>query len=169
MTTKTNTETTPEAPVEAAAAPKDERETTGSRRVHPRFSVDIQVAVSSDAQSVSAHTRDISRSGLCLVSTQALAKEKEIGLELVLTFGEGGLSEPLHMRGKVVWCTAMFGHHQIGVKFLAPDPEQARNLEMFLGFLDGSLNAGELFDERDEHDHKGDKPKSPDPDDPFRP
>jgi hypothetical protein len=141
---------------------KDQRETTASRRLHPRFNVDLTVAVSSDNQSVSAHTRDISRSGLCLVATQSLAREKEIGLELVLTFGGGGLSEPLHLRGKVVWCTAMFGRYQIGVKFLDPDQEQVRNLDMFLGFLDGSLNAGELFPGDEE---TTDKPS--DPDDPF--
>jgi hypothetical protein len=143
--------------------PRDERETTG-RRLHPRFSVDIQVAVSADNQNVAAHTRDISRSGVCLVSTQGLAREKEIGLELVLTFGEGGLSEPLHMRGRVVWCTAMFGHFQMGVKFLEADEEQTRNLEMFLGFLDGSLNAGELF-ATDTDAREG--PASSDPEDPF--
>jgi hypothetical protein len=140
---------------------KDEKEITASRRLHPRFSVDIKVAVSCDNQSVSAHTRDISRSGVCLVSTQELAREKEIGLELVLTFGEGGLSEPLHLRGRVVWCTAMFGRYQLGVKFLEADREQARNLDMFLGFLDGSLNAGELFGEEESTD------KPSDPDDPF--
>jgi hypothetical protein len=141
---------------------RDPRETTASRRLHPRFSVDITVSVSADSQSVQAHTRDISRSGLCLVSTRELPREKEIGLELVLTFGEGGLSEPLPMRGRVVWCTSMFGHYQIGVKFLEADPEQMRNLDMFLGFLDGSLNAGELFTSDDE---TTDKPS--DPDDPF--
>jgi hypothetical protein len=161
MTSKpTSKSTSSEDP--SAAPPKDEKETTGSRRAHPRFAVDLQVAVSSDSQSVQAHTRDISRSGLCLVATQELAKEKEIGLELVLTFGEGGLSEPLHMRGKVVWCTAIFGHYQIGVKFLDTDREQLRNLDMFLGFLDGSLNAGELFGE----DGEKTNPTS-DPDDPF--
>jgi hypothetical protein len=143
--------------------PKDEKETTGSRRLHPRFAVDIKVSVTADNASVSAHTRDISRSGVCLVSTQQLAREKEIALELVLTFGEGGLSEPLQMRGRVVWSTAMFGHYQIGVKFLETDREQLRNLDMFLGFLDGSLNADELFGGEEE---KTDAPH--DPDDPFR-
>ena len=56
----------------------------------------------------------------------------------------------------------MFGHFQIGVKFLDADREQARNLDMFLGFLDGSLNAGELFPGDEE---STDKPS--DPDDPF--
>jgi hypothetical protein len=140
----------------------DEKEITASRRLHPRFSVDLQVGVSSDNQSVSARTRDISRSGLCLVATRELAREKEIALELVLTFGGGGSSEPLRLRGKVVWCTALFGHFQIGVMFLKVDPEQTRNLDMFIGFLDGSLNAGELFPGDDE---RTDKPS--DPDDPF--
>jgi hypothetical protein len=140
----------------------DEKETTSSRRQHPRFHVDIQVAVTCDDQSVSARTRDISRSGLCLVATRELAREKEIALELVLTFGEGGLSEPLHLRGRVVWCTAIFGHYQIGVMFLGANREQARNLDMFIGFLDGSLNAGELFGGDEETTDR-----SKDPDDPF--
>ena len=140
----------------------DPKEITASRRQHPRFSVDIKVAVASDSQSVSARTRDISRSGLCLVSTVALPREKEIEIELVLTFGQGGFSEPLHFKGKVVWCTALFGHYQIGVMFMKIDEEQLRNLEMFIGFLDGSLNAGELFAGDEE---TTDKPS--DPDDPF--
>ncbi len=140
----------------------DPKESTASRRQHPRFNVDIQVAVSCDSQSVQARTRDISRSGLCLVGTRELAREKEIELELVLKFGGGGLSEPLHLRGRVVWCTAIFGHYQIGVMFLGADREQARNLDMFIGFLDGSLNAGELFGGDEE---STDRPS--DPDDPF--
>jgi hypothetical protein len=153
--------TSAQPPDKFADVPKDPRETTASRRAHPRFAVDVQVAVSSDNKSVQAHTRDISRSGVCLVSSQDLAREKEIGLELVLTFGEGGLSEPLHLRGRVVWCTALFGRYQIGVKFLDADREQARNLDMFLGFLDGSLNAGELFSDEETTD------KPSDPDDHF--
>jgi PilZ domain len=140
----------------------DEKEITASRRQYPRFHVDIQVGVSCDARSVSARTRDISRSGLCLVSTEALARDKEIGIELVLTFGGGGLSEPLHIFGRVVWCTAMFGHYQIGVMFVKVDGDQTRNLAMFIGFLDGSINAGELYPGDDE---TTDRPT--DPDDPF--
>lgn len=140
----------------------DPKEITASRRQHPRFQVDIQVSVSADSQVLSARTRDISRSGLCLVGTIPLPREKEIAIELVLTFGGGGLSEPLHIRGRVVWCTALFGHFQIGVMFVKVDEEQTRNLQMFIGFLDGSLNAGELFSGDEE---TTDRPS--DPDDPF--
>jgi len=140
----------------------DERETTASRRLHPRFHVDIQVSVTSDDAIVQAHTRDISRSGLCLISDAELAREKQIAIELVLKFGAGGLSEPLHIGGKVVWCTKLFGQYQIVVMFVNFDEEQARNLHMFIGFLDGSINSGELFDGDEE---TTDKPS--DPDDPF--
>jgi PilZ domain len=140
----------------------DEKEITASRRLHPRFNVDVKVAVTSDSANVAARTRDISRSGLCLVSTQPLARDKEIGIELVLTFGEGGLSEPLHILGRVVWCTALFGHFQIGIMFIKIDRDQSRNLTMFIGFLDGSLNAGELFTGDEETTDK-----ATDPDDPF--
>ena len=50
---------------------------------------------------------------------------------------------------------------QIGVKFLDSDPAQTRNLDLFLGFLDGSLNAGELFSDEETTD------KPSDPGDPF--
>jgi PilZ domain len=140
----------------------DEKEITASRRLHPRFHVDVKVSVTRDNAMVSARTRDISRSGLCLVSTEPLPRDHEIAIELVLTFGEGGLSEPLNIVGRVVWCTAMFGHYQIGVMFVRVDRDQTRNLTMFIGFLDGSLNAGELFAGDEE---TTDKPT--DPDDPF--
>jgi c-di-GMP-binding flagellar brake protein YcgR len=138
------------------------KEMTASRRQHPRFSVDIQVSVSLDSAQVAARTRDISRSGLCLVSLQGIPRETEIAIELVLTFGEGGLSEPLRVIGKVAWCTGMFGAYQMGVMFVRMDGEQSRNLHMFIGFLDGSLNAGELFGGDEE---TTDRPT--DPDDPF--
>ncbi len=86
-----------------------------------------------------ARTRDMSRAGLCLIGEQPIPRDTEISLELVLTFGEAGTSEPLKMIGRVAWCTAMFGAYQIGVKFVKLDDDRARYLDMFLGFLDGTL------------------------------
>jgi hypothetical protein len=143
---------------------EDKKEITASRRQHPRFNVDITVAVTVAEAQISAHTRDISRSGVCLVSLSPIARDTEIALELVLTFGEGGISEPLNLRGKVVWCTALFGAFQIGVKFANVDDEQARYLNMFIGFLDGSISAGDLFFD----DEPTTSTRMPDPDDPFR-
>ena len=138
------------------------KEITASRRRYPRFTVDVQAKINVEDKQYSAHTRDISRAGLCLVSMESLPRHADLAIELTLTFGEGGVSEPLHVLGKVVWCTALFGAYQIGVKFVKVDDDQARYLNMFLGFLDGSLSTGDQFGEDDE---PTDRPS--DPDDPF--
>jgi hypothetical protein len=101
------------------------------------------VSVAVGDHEMSARTRDISRAGLCLVTTEAIHRDTQIGLELMLTFGEGRTSEPLLVPGSVVWCTALFGAYQIGVKFVNVDEDQQRYLNMFIGFLDGSLSTGE--------------------------
>jgi len=137
------------------------------RRQHRRFAVDVQAAVAIGERQVSARTRDISRSGLCLVSLEEIPRDTEIAIELVLTFGEDGMSEPLQVIGEVVWCTALFGAYQIGVKFVNMDDEQLRYLSMFIGFLDGSLTPGEHDGSHDgSEDVSIDGPA--DPDDPFR-
>jgi hypothetical protein len=131
------------------------------RRQHQRFSVDVQVGVTVGSGQLEARTRDMSRAGVCLVAMRGIAPETEIGLELVLTFGEsGGVSEPLKVHGKVAWCTALFGAYQIGVKFVKVDDDCGRYLDMFIGFLDGTLApSGSFADE--------DTGRGADPDDPF--
>ena len=129
------------------------------RREHPRFNVDLQVAVTVADAKFAARTRDMSRAGLCLIGEQPIAADTEISLELVLTFGSEGMSEPLALVGRVAWCTALFGAYQIGVKFVKVDDDGARYLDMFVGFLDGTLGPGDLF--------SGEQEPLADPDDPF--
>jgi hypothetical protein len=131
------------------------------RRQHPRFNVDIKVDVSVANVRFEARTRDMSRAGVCLVAMQPIARETEIGLELVLTFGDAGTSEPLTVIGRVAWCTALFGAYQIGVKFVKVDDDRGRYLDMFVGFLDGTL-APEGMGPDEEELRRG-----ADPDDPF--
>jgi hypothetical protein len=130
------------------------------KREHPRFNVDIRVAVSVADAKFDARTRDMSRAGLCLVAEQPIARETEISLELVLTFGEAGTSEPLKMIGRVAWCTALFGSYQIGVKFVKLDDDRERYLNMFVGFLDGTLAPGDALPPEEDA-------RVADPDDPF--
>lgn len=136
-----------------------------SRRQHPRYNVDVQVEVTVAGGKLDARTRDMSRAGLCLVTTQPIARETEVSLQLVLTFGEDGVSEPLRIDGRVAWCTALFGAYQIGVKFVKVDDERAKYLNMFVGFLDGTLAPGGMLGEADELGY----PLQPmgNPDDPF--
>lgn len=131
------------------------------RREHPRFNVDIQVGVTVADAKFEARTRDMSRAGVCLIGDQPIPADTEISLELVLTFGDAGTSEPLKMLGRVAWCTALFGAYQIGVKFVKVDDDRARYLDMFIGFLDGTLAPdGGVFSPEEEA-------RAADPDDPF--
>ncbi len=133
-------------------------------RQHRRFQADIQVSVTVGDRKLAARTRDISRSGLCLISTEEIAHESAIVVELVLTFAAGGVSEPLRLRGRTAWCTAMFGSFQVGVMFIDVNEERGRYLDMFMGLLDGTTNAEDPFDSSRE-----DTDRHSDPDDPFRP
>src|SRR4051812_26624157 len=132
---KTNTKAKPESSGQAYA----------KRRQHPRFAVDVQAYLTiGDKGQQRARTRDISRAGICLVSLDAIPRDTQIAIELVLTFGGDGTSEPLNMLGEVVWCTSLFGAYQIGVKFVQVGDEQSRYLNMFIGFLDGSLSTSDV-------------------------
>ncbi|MEA2698745.1 MAG: PilZ domain [Myxococcales bacterium] len=133
-------------------------------RQHRRFQADIQVSVTVGDRKLAARTRDISRSGLCLISKEQIAAEGDIAIELVLTFAAGGVSEPLLLRGRTAWCTAMFGSYQVGVMFIDVNQERARYLDMFMGLLDGTTNAEDPFENGRE-----DTDRQSDPDDPFRP
>ena len=129
-------------------------------RQHQRYPVDLQVTVSARDRQLSARTRDLSRTGLCLVTSYQIPKEARIEIRLVLSFAAGGYSEPLVLIGRVVWCTALLGSYQIGVMFVDLDRERARHLQMLVSILDGSPS--DPSDEEDTDRHL-------DPDDPFGP
>ncbi|HEY7373242.1 MAG TPA: PilZ domain-containing protein [Polyangia bacterium] len=130
------------------------------RREHPRYNVDIKVTVAVGDRKLAARTRDMSRAGLCLIADESIAVDAEINLDLVLTFGDAGATEPLQLPGRVAWCTALFGSYQIGVKFVKLDSDRTRYLDMFVGFLDGTLAPGDAFSGEEEA-------RAADPDDPF--
>lgn len=111
-----------------------------------------------------ARIRDISRAGVCLISTEEIAHDADIDVVLVLSFAAGGVSEPLRLAGRTAWCTRMFGSYQVGLMFVDVDQQRARYLEMFMGLLDGTTDAEDPFaDDRDDTDRRID------PDNPFRP
>ncbi|HEY4183534.1 MAG TPA: PilZ domain-containing protein [Polyangia bacterium] len=141
-----------------------ERPRKDSRR-DQRKAIDINVTVSVGGDVVRVHTRDISRSGICLVSDTAIARDTDLELRLVLSLGDQNMSEPLLVGGRSVWCTALFGRFQVGVMFADLDDEQLRFLDLFMRFIDGDVRpAG--YD-------PGPEPSPPerpeDKDDPFRP
>jgi hypothetical protein len=130
-------------------------------RQFPRYPVDLKVTVSSKERQLAARTRDISRSGLCLVAPNPIPLQARIEIRMVLTFAAGGHSEPLVLPGRVVWCTALFGSYQIGVMFSDLDRERARQLQILIAILEGAPSDPSDDEDTDRH--------HVDPDDPFRP
>jgi hypothetical protein len=136
-------------------------------RRHPRFSVDVEAVVhTAGGEAFSARTRDLSRSGICLITTRALVVNEPLLIELVLAFGDDAFSEPLRLESRVVWSTPIGTAFQVGAMFEELDVEAVEFLEMFLRYLDGSMVPhGQPVDDSDDRD---DTPPPDIKDDPFR-
>jgi hypothetical protein len=143
---------------------------TEESRRHPRYAVDVEAnLILTGGRRLGARTRDLSRSGICIITGEPLAGGALVDVDLVLAFGGDAFSEPLTLVARVVWCANLGGSFQVGAMFDDLTEQQDGFLEMFLQYLDGSTISRE--DDLDEED--GDK-TSPghdpeDKDDPFRP
>jgi hypothetical protein len=150
---------------------------TDDLRRHPRVHVDVQANIrTSDGRKLVARTRDLSRSGMCIISNSALAAGEQLRIELVLLLGPSSTSEPLALSARVVWCTPISGAFQIGAKFDSLSRKEAAFLDMFMRYLDGSiLPAGAEMEVIGEDEPSQDEPNDqaltspPDvKDDPFK-
>ena len=136
-------------------------------RRHRRFNVDVEAVVHASAgNTFTARTRDLSHSGICLITTSALPGNSWVVIELVLAFGDNAFSEPLRLDARVVWCTPIGASFQVGAMFSELTQEHAEFLDMFLRYLDGSL--APRGHEGDEEDDREDTPPPDVKDDPFR-
>jgi hypothetical protein len=138
---------------------------TKDPRRHRRFTVDVEAVVHAAAgRRISARTRDLSRSGICLITSSAIQGNESVVIELVLALAENTFSEPLRLDARVVWCTPIGPSFQVGAMFSELSDEHSEFLDMFLRYLDGSMTPrGQDPDDDDERE------PSPDvKDDPFR-
>jgi hypothetical protein len=114
---------------------------TSEARKHPRFSIDVDATIKrGTSPDFKARTRDLSLTGICLISTSPLTVGLVETISLVLAFGQGAYSEPLTLPGRIVWCTPIGASYQIGAMFEDISDEQDSYLDMFLQFLDGTLS-----------------------------
>jgi hypothetical protein len=109
-------------------------------RRHPRFNVELEAVVkTAHGNQLAARTRDLSRSGICLITEASLSVGEPLGVQLVLSFGSNTFSEPLRLDAHVVWCTAITKVYQVGAMFDDLTDEHVEFLDLFLRFLDGSI------------------------------
>ncbi len=136
-----------------------------SRR-EQRRSVEVNATISVAGRNVVARTRDMSRSGICLVTETEIPRDTELQIKLVLSLGTDTMSEPLLVTGRSIWCTPMFGKYQIGAMFVQLDAERHRFLDLFMRFVDGDVNP---VGHEPASDIPERKERLEDKDDPFRP
>ena len=146
---------------------KSTSNSTGDARRHPRFNVDVEATIKRSTGDFKARARDLSLTGICLVSSAPLPVGSIETISLVLAFGQGAYSEPLGLPARVVWCTRIGQSYQVGAMFHDVTDEQDSYLDMFLQFLDGTLTPrGAESGDRDEEERPS--PAAEDPDNPFR-
>ena len=88
------------------------------------------------ARLLEGRTRNVSRGGLCATLVDPIALGTNVELELVLVFDNEVQSDALRLPARVVWCTQVDEASQIGVLFRPLDTARAKQLELFLTFLD---------------------------------
>lgn len=105
------------------------------RREHERFAVEVAAEVSSGLGVSGAVTRDLSRGGVCFIVPAPLERGAPFQIAISLVLSENVYSEPLVLKGQVIWCTETPEGFQIGASFLALTREAREYLQMFLSFL----------------------------------
>jgi PilZ domain-containing protein len=105
-------------------------------RAYPRYAHEAAVKFRVGARLLEGRTRNVSRGGLCATLVDPIALGTNVELELVLVFDDEVQSDALRLPARVVWCTQVDEASQIGVLFRPLDAARAKQLELFLSFLD---------------------------------
>ena len=118
-----------------------------SDRQHPRYAIGTEVNLRTKAGIIAkGRTTNLSRGGLCADVDAEPARGQQVEVSIALIFNAEGVSEPLALPARVVWCTGLGAHHQIGLSFLPLTKDQATFLGMFIRFLEE--HPEELSDEK---------------------
>lgn len=105
-------------------------------RAFPRHAVDAAIVLIHGGQVIArGRTRNLSRGGLCAVVGAPVPRGAVVDVSISLVFSADGVSEPLTLPARVVWCTSFSDAEQIGLSFLPLDPTLASYLDMFIRFL----------------------------------
>ena len=111
--------------------------TGADKRGFPRFAVQLAAElVAAGGRVHRGMSRNLSRGGLCLETTQALAAGEDVVVRVTLMFDGDHSSEPLELPARVVWCTSFGDAYQVGTQFRPLAQERATYLDMFLRYLE---------------------------------
>jgi hypothetical protein len=127
---------------------------SGNSRQFPRYAVELEASIDLEGETLEAVTRDIGRGGICLVGPRAVASGRRLNLSLKLVLGTTAFSEGLELDARVIWCTPISAHHQIGAVFTEMTAAKLGQLDMLLRFLQQEilLEGSEPADEDEKFD-----------------
>lgn len=107
-----------------------------AEREHPRYAIGTEVTLRSRVGVVAkGKTTNLSRGGLCADVDAEPTRGQQLEVSIALIFNAEGVSEPLALPVRVVWCTGLGERFQVGLSFLPLSKDQAAFLEMFIRFL----------------------------------
>ncbi len=85
----------------------------------------------SDEKRVAGETLNLSASGVCLVSPEAIPPESQIALEMALE----GLEGPVMAIGRVVWCDQERGSYRLGICFTWLREQDRKSLAVIADYV----------------------------------
>ncbi|KAB2896467.1 MAG: PilZ domain-containing protein [Kofleriaceae bacterium] len=105
-------------------------------REHPRYAIGTEVTLRTRAGIIArGRTTNLSRGGLCADLDAEPTRGQQLDVLIALIFSAEGVSEPLSLPARVVWCTGLGDHYQVGLSFLPMSKDQTAFLDMFIRFL----------------------------------
>lgn len=103
-----------------------------------RFEIDVSAELKVGNRVMSARTKNLSETGVCLVTSGPLEEGAQLPVSLFLTVdGIEDVSTPsLDLSASVVWASpGNDGGHMAGCHFSDLDPERVKHLQSFLSRL----------------------------------
>jgi c-di-GMP-binding flagellar brake protein YcgR len=111
-----------------------------NRRAHPRYPVSLSCEIFTGTDVVYAVAKNLSLGGLGVACKSALPEKAQVGISMFLVEDgiEDAKTEPLNLKGEVVWCTPSdTGGHMAGLRFPAITAAQQQAINHFLMRLTG--------------------------------
>lgn len=125
---------------------------TDSSREFPRFALEATVELSAPGLKATGRTANVSRGGLAANVDRAVPPGEVVTVRMSLVFDEDTFSEPLDLPARVVWCTQLAEHYQLGTAFLVLSADQRAYLDMFLRYLEEGAMRHREASQPEEHD-----------------
>src|SRR5690242_5917077 len=101
-------------------------------REHPRYALEATVKLTTPTRESTGRTANLSRGGLCAMMAEAFPVGDAVAIDVALVFDNDSLSEPLSLKGRVVWCAKVKASYQVGLAFTGLTPETVKYLDVFL-------------------------------------